>query len=105
MEVSPRDDIAQLCYFMDDYIANGGHSVQFVENGIRKINTPRVQELAVNSAAIYDNITSVGTANSLVANTESSRSCVYQLAFDCGGVAIGFASDIMSAYSGDDWFL
>lgn len=103
MATSPTDDIAQLCYFMDDYISTGGHSIQHIEQGIQKIKTPNVQTLAISSAAIYDNITSEETANTLVVNSESSRSCVYQLAFDLGGIAIGVASDVMSAYSGDEW--
>ena len=96
MEIYPAEDIAQLCHFMDDYIASSGHSIQVVEQGVLKIQTPKVQELAISSAAIYDNITSDDTANSLVVNSDASRSCIYQLAFDCGGIAIGVASTALS---------
>lgn len=104
MQVAPAEDIAKLYTFMDDYVSTGGHSINFVEKEVVKFQSPAVQELAINSAALYDNITSESTAKSLTVTTRTSRACVLQLAFDCGGIAVGVASTAMSFAGGDYGF-
>ena len=60
--------------------------------------------MAVNSAAIYDNITTPETAASLATVSRTTRACVLQLAFDCGGIAIGACSTAMDFADGNYGF-
>lgn len=104
MQVAPAEDVAKLYSLMDDYVSAGGHSVTRLETACTSIESPIVRGMAVNSAAIYDNITTPETAASLATVSRTTRACVLQLAFDCGGIAIGACSTAMDFADGNYGF-
>lgn len=105
MQIAPAEEVAKLYAFMDDYATLGGHSVDMVEIAVSKVQSPVIKRLTINSAALYDCITSIETARILAKTTRASRDCVLQLAMDCGGVALSFASMGMDYASGDYGFV
>lgn len=101
LQVVPSEDIQNLFDFICGYIEYGGHSIEFIEDNIIIITTPELQNWAISSAALYDNLTSVETANFLSCASRASRACVLQLALDCGGISLTTMSAGVAYASGN----
>lgn len=103
-QVAPPEEIAKLFSFMDTYVSEGGHSINLIQNEIRGLSTPLIQDIAIHSAALYDNIFPSELPDNAIESTRSLNPCVLQLAIDCGGIAVGVMSTSLAFASQDYGF-